>query len=128
MDVYKEISAGTSELDSVTPSTAGFKYYTNKTLGKPDQQPITRSHDGSDHTLQFMPAEVREEIFQYLLTNYKLGVALCISQSQNYGANAHYNLSRVILQVWRKFYEGGVAVLYESNTFMIEFVDDTCQD
>ncbi|KAB8296964.1 hypothetical protein EYC80_002370 [Monilinia laxa] len=128
LDVYKEGHAGTSELDSASTSTAGFKYNIKSILLKADQQPGTRCHNESDHTLQLLPAEARKEIFKYLLTSSELGEASCISQSQNYGANAHYNLSPAILQVCKKFYEERMEILYHSNTFMIEFLDDIRQD
>lgn len=76
------------------------------------------------HSLQFIPKEIRRQIFRYLLTNPELGEASTVSQSADYGANAKYELSPAILRVCKSFHEEGLSILYGSNIFFIEFLPE----
>lgn len=71
-------------------------------------------------SLQYIPTEIRRNIFICLLVSTELGEACSIDQLEGYGADARYGLSPQILLVCRLFHEEGMEILYGLNHFIIE--------
>ncbi|ESZ93171.1 hypothetical protein SBOR_6450 [Sclerotinia borealis F-4128] len=86
-DVFKQKAIGAMASESTETSLGELKSHINDVLRKLEQLLSSRSRPDQEHTLQSIPAELRKQIFGYLLINPELGEASAISQSKAYGGN-----------------------------------------